>query len=59
MLISPTDLCCVALATKLADPAPSRVCLFIYFLTVLYGMWDLSFWTRDQIHGPCIGSMES
>ena len=32
MLISPTDLCCVALATKLADPAPSRVCLFISWL---------------------------
>ena len=32
---------------------------FFFFLAMLCSMWDLSSPTRDQIHVPCIGSMES
>ena len=32
---------------------------FILFLAALHGMQDLNALTRDQIHTPCRGSMES
>ena len=39
------------------------VCLFSFFgffvLAAPHGMWDFSSPTRDQTHGPCIGSAES
>ena len=33
--------------------------LFFFFLATLWGMWDLTFLTRDQTHAPCNGSIES
>ena len=31
---------------------------FFFFLAMPWGMWDLSFLTRDRTHVPCSGSME-
>ena len=33
--------------------------LFLFFLAMPHGMWDLNPLIRDQTHTPCIGSAES
>ena len=35
------------------------VCLLFCVLASLFSLWDLSSPTRDQIHTPCFGSVES
>ena len=36
-----------------------RCFIFIYFLAVPQGIWDLSSPTRDWMSDPCSGSVES
>ena len=35
------------------------VCVCVCVLATPGGMWDLSSLTRNQTHGPCLGSLES
>ena len=35
------------------------ILIYLFFLSVSHGMWDLNSWTRDQTGAPCTGSKES